>query len=121
MPQADSTADSEVLEWSVRVQSKQFELGGSFSVYIFLGQVPADPKHWLTDPAFAGTFDVFSNTEPDECANCREQKDLVIKGFVHLNRQILKRSGNPSLKPDVVLPFLKRELNWGIKKVGNID
>src|SRR6202042_2657493 len=43
-------------EWSVSVKCKKFELGGSFSVFIFLGEVPADPKQWLTDPAFAGTF-----------------------------------------------------------------
>lgn len=116
IPMSRADRDTQVLEWSVRVLCKQFELGGSFSIYIFLGKIPADPKEWLTDPAFAGTFDVFTNPTPDECANCREQADLVIKGFVHLNRCIVKRSGNTSLEPDVVTPYLKRELNWGIKK-----
>jgi tyrosinase len=111
MPRAKRPA--EVLEWSARVRCKQFELHGSFSVYIFLGKIPADPNHWLTDPAFAGTFDVFADPTPDERA------DLVIKGFVHLNRSILKRSGESSLEPDVVVPYLKREINWGIKKVSD--
>jgi tyrosinase len=115
MPRAER--DAEILEWSARVQCTQFELHGSFSVYIFLGEIPADPDHWLTDIAFAGTFDVFANPKPEECANCREQTNLVIKGFVHLNRSILKRSGKDSLEPDVVVPYLKHDLNWAIRKV----
>lgn len=108
----------EIKEWSVRVFCKQFELDGSFSVYFFLGGVPNDSNKWLQDPAFAGTFDVFANPTPDECANCTEQKDLLIKGYVHINKAIVKRTKG-SLDAEVVVPYLKRELNWAIKKVWN--
>jgi len=103
-------------EWSVSVKCKKFELGGSFSVFIFLGEVPADPKQWLTDPAFAGTFDVFANETPEECGNCIDRADQILHGFVYVNDAILKRSGKDSLDPRVVLPYLKSNLNWRVQK-----
>ena len=106
-------------EWSVTVKCKQFELGGSFSVFVFLGDVPPDPKKWLTDPAYAGTFDVFTNSTPEECANCSDRVDLILRGFVHINDAILKRSGQHSLEPHVVTPYLKSNLNWRVLKVGS--
>jgi tyrosinase len=111
-------ADSTILEWSARIRCKQFELGGSFSVFVFLGDVPANHRQWLTDPTFAGTFDAFVNDAPDECSNCRDHGDQVIRGFVHLDRTILKRSGRSTLEPRVVVPYLTRSINWGIQKVG---
>jgi len=53
---------------------------------------------------------------PDECANFNEQRELVIRGFVHLNRSIVERSGQPSLEKDVVVPYLQQNLNWGLQK-----
>ena len=79
---------------------------------MFLGEVPHDPGLWLTDPACSGTFDVFGGDVPN-----KDQAKLVRKGFVHLNHKILERSGKKSLEPDVVVPYLKDNINWGIVKV----
>ena len=38
-------------------------------------------------------------------------------GCVRLNDKILERSGKKSFEPDVVLPYLKDNINWGILKV----
>jgi len=105
-----------IQEWSGRVRCKLFEIGGSFSVFLFLGNIPTDATQWLMDPAFAGTFDVFANETPDECANCNEQRELVLRGFVHLNRSIVERLGQPSLEKDIVVPYLQQNLNWGLRK-----
>ena len=107
-------------DWAVRVTCKKFELGGSFSVFIFLGEVPANPEAWFTDSGFVGTFDVFANSTPELCINCLTQPDDVF-GFVPLNRAILEHSGQPSLEDSVVVPFLEKKLNWAICMVGHLS
>ena len=52
-----------------------------------------------------------------QCANCVSQADIVVEGFVHLNLPIAKLSGLGSLDPDVVEPYLTKELQWRVKKV----
>ncbi|KIJ48608.1 hypothetical protein M422DRAFT_247459 [Sphaerobolus stellatus SS14] len=110
------TGDIVINEWSVRIVCKQFEIGGSFSVFVFLGEVPANPKQWLTDPAFAGTFDAFVNENPEKCANCGDHADDLIKGFVHINDKFLQRSKQTTLDPAVIEPYLTQNLNWAIQK-----
>ncbi|KAH9477628.1 Tyrosinase [Psilocybe cubensis] len=107
-----------ILEWSIRVQCKPFALGGSFSVYIFLAPTvpPTDSAQWLFDPTFAGTVDVFANTNPEQCANCTSHANELIKGFVHINRIFKSRSGAHSIDPDAVLPYLRSNLSWGVVK-----
>ena len=34
--------------WTVRIRVKKFELGGSLSILVFLGDVPNDPNQWFT-------------------------------------------------------------------------
>ncbi|PPQ86816.1 hypothetical protein CVT25_012666, partial [Psilocybe cyanescens] len=75
-----TATNSVALEWSVRVQCKEYEVGGSFSVYIFIAnEVPPNHAEWLLHPAFAGTFDVFANTNPEQCENCSAHADDIIK------------------------------------------
>jgi hypothetical protein len=35
---------------------------------------------------------------------------------VHLNPKFLKLSGQKSLEPSVVVPYLKNNLHWGVQK-----
>ncbi len=101
-------------DWRLLVSIKRFEVAGSFSVFVFLGDVPADPAQWLFDPTFVGTFDVFSNENPEKCSNCTKHRDSVIDGYVHLNSSILKRK--IALDEKHVLPYLEK-LSWGVRKV----
>ena len=84
---------------------------------LFLGDVPADASQWRTSPSFVGAHVAFVNGSADQCANCREQEDLVAEGFVHLNNAIAKVSGLPSFEPDVVTPYLKENLHWRVQAV----
>ena len=97
-------------EWSARIHCKVSEVGGPFSIFIFLGDVPTNPSQWLNDPAFVGTFDVYSNDDGG-------RHDFVVHGPVHLSGAILDQSRQTSLDADVVVPFLKRQLNWAVQGV----
>ena len=111
-----SLADT-VRDWAVRIHFKKYELGGSFSVLIFLGDVPEDPSQWRTSPSFVGAHVAFVNSVPNQCANCREQAETVVEGFIHLNRSIAKLSKLSSFEPSEVTPYLQKHLHWRIQGV----
>lgn len=111
------TPSSDYWEWTARIRVKKYALGGSFSVFIFLGAVPEDPADWRSSPHYVGAHHAFVNSSPQRCANCRRQADLVIEGFVHLNEGIARLSGLPRLTPDVVKPYLQENLHWRVRKV----
>lgn len=96
---------------------KKNELGSSFLVLIFIGEVPEDPTEWRTSPSYTGSHAAFVNSAAELCENCRDQQDIVIEGFVHLDRAITARSGLELLDPSVVEPYLKRNLHWRVQKV----
>ncbi|KAF8990391.1 tyrosinase [Cyathus striatus] len=104
-------------DWAARIHFNKYELGGSFSVLLFLGEVPEDPESWLVASNLVGAHHAFVNSAAGRCANCRTQADLVIEGFVHLNNGIAQHSGLGSLEPDVIHPYLKKELHWRVQKV----
>jgi tyrosinase len=115
--QSSAAPDRGVWEWTARVEFKKYELGTSFSVLIFLGQVPENPRELRTSPSYLGGHHAFVNSAANSCANCRNQRDLVIEGFVHLNHGIAKQSGLGSLEPNVIVPYLTENLQWVVQKV----
>jgi len=104
-----------VHDWTARIHFKKFELGESFAVLLFLGEVPDDASQWRTSPSFVGSHVAFVNSAADQCANCRDQADVVSEGFVHLNSTIADRSGLSSYEPNVVIPYLRDNLHWRIQ------
>ncbi|KAH9484704.1 Tyrosinase [Psilocybe cubensis] len=114
--QSEASSTTE-LEWSVRVECEKYEVGGSFSLYVFMSkEVPSNHTEWLFHPSFAGTFDVFANPNPEKCANCTAHADQTIKGFIHINKKYLERSKKKTLDPEVVIPYLKEHISWGVIK-----
>jgi tyrosinase len=114
-----STQSNSITRWSARVRSKQFEVGGSFSVLIFLGNVPENSREWLTSSTYVGSFHALVNRTPEMCANCQTQADVGISGVVHLNEAIVKThdsDNQASLHPDYVVPRLTKELSWRVLK-----
>ncbi len=110
-------APNVIYDWAARIHAKKFELSHSYAVLIFLGEVPGDEEHWQTCPSFVGVHCAFVNSATDECANCREQEELVVEGFVHLNEAIAKHSDLSSYEPSVVTPYLKNNLHWRVQSV----
>ena len=105
-------------EWTARIEFKKYELGTSFSVLIFLGSVPDNPRELRTSPNYVGGHHAFVNSAANSCTNCRNQRDLVQEGFVHLNHGIIKHLGHTtSLEPNVIVPYLTKNLEWRVQKV----
>jgi len=108
-------APNVVYDWTSRIHFKKYELGTSFAVLIFIGQVPEDPAQWRTCRSYVGSHHAFVNSAASQCDNCRNQADLVAEGFVHLSSAIAERSGLSSYEPNVVAPYLKENLHWRIQ------
>lgn len=107
--------------WSVRIRVRKFELGRSFTVLIFLGNVPENPAEWYTCQQMVGRNHVFANSAPGNCENCRRQSNIIHEGFVHLNRGFARLAPQVRLPcaPDVVVPYLKENLNWRVIDVSH--
>ena len=106
-----------IYDWSARIHAQKFELGHGYAILIFLGDVPDDEEQWRTCSSFVGAHCAFVNSHTDQCANCREQEELVVEGFVHLNEGIAKHSSLSSYEPSVVTPYLTKNLHWRVQSV----
>ena len=109
--------DHGLWDWTARIEFKKYEVGSSFSVLIFLGQVPDNPREWRTSHNFVGALHSFVNSAAASCSNCSNQQDMVVEGFVHLNHAIAQHSGLGSFEPDVIEPYLTEALRWRVLKV----
>ena len=107
-------APNVVYEWSTRIHAKKYELHGSFTVLIFLGEVQEDPEEWHTSPSYVGSHSVYVSSMDRPQG---DQVNVVSEGFVHLNAAIAERSGLSSYEPGGVIPYLKDNLNWRIEAV----
>jgi len=88
-----AVSDTVLYDWTVRIHFKKYWLDGSFAVLIFLGEVPEDPSRWSTAPTFVGSHHALVNSAVSQCDNCRQQADLVLEGFVHVDSAIAEQSG----------------------------
>ncbi|KAJ7234350.1 hypothetical protein B0H12DRAFT_1028006 [Mycena haematopus] len=112
------TAAEDFLDWRVHVQAETHALGGSYSIYIFLGEVPNEPEEWMASSSFVGVFDVFTLTDPDNCPNCRANLTAMTEGVVYLGDALEKASVNSQETQDVV-SYLKENLEWRLAQVTN--
>lgn len=112
-------------KWTARIRCNHHDLQGSFSVLLFIGDVPEDPKAWRRAPSYVGADNIFLMEEEakKQCANCQgsdapadTQPVSYVEGYVHLN-DALKKAELPSLEADVVAPFLRTNLHWRVKWV----
>lgn len=104
-------------DWTARIRVEEREVGMPFSVLLFLGRVPEDPAYWQTSSALVGVHYVFVD---DSSTQSKSTQGSVTEGFVHLNRALAKMQVEASLgsfEPHVVVPILKRELQWRVQKV----
>ena len=106
-----TSSNRPVYEWTARIECGKYELGTSYSVIVFLGQVPDNPRDWEISPNYVGSHRAPVDGVP------RGGKDVIIQGFVHLERAIARRSGLHSLDPDVVVPYLTKNLAWRVLSV----
>ena len=114
---SEDPSDLDLFDWTARIECEKYELGRSFSVLLFLGEVPEASEEWQLCSSFVGAYHVFVNSVAERCANCSSQVEFVAEGFVHLDHKILQHSGLHSLEPDVVEPYLTQTLQWRVQTV----
>jgi len=99
--------------WTARVRCKKFELGRTFSVLLFLGEVPEDHNIWKTCENIVGIHHVFVNAAAEDCENCSRTIEKINEGFVHLNMEILRKKPEyAKFEHDAVKPYLTENLHW---------
>jgi tyrosinase len=113
----EDPSDLDLFDWTARIECEKYELRRSFSVLLFLGEIPEASEEWQTCSSFVGAYHVFVNSVAERCANCSTQVEFVAEGFVHLDHKILQHSGLGSLEPDVVEPYLTQALQWRVQTV----
>ena len=110
-------------EWITNIRVQKHSLGGAFQVHVFLGDVPADTKSWLTHANNVGTCSILgSNPATTSCEKCKTdaRKGLIITGVVPLTEAMLDaiRQGNlRSLDTEDVEPYLTNMLDWRVTQV----
>jgi tyrosinase len=114
-PPSGSCPNHGAWDWAARVHIKKYEVGTSFVVVFFLGEVPKEPKEWTTSNACVGRHYVMVNSNPQNCANCKTNSNVTVEGFVHLNDGLNQHLG--SLAPEKVPQYLKDKLQWRVQKV----
>lgn len=105
---------SRYFDWTARINVNQHALGASFAVLLFLGPVDCEPSTWQIGQCenFAGAVDSFASSHRED--------EIIIEGFVHLNRAIARLAPElASLEPDVVKPWLQDKLTWRVQKVSS--
>lgn len=124
---ASDPAAALIPNWTVRIRCNQYEIGGSFSIVLFLLDVPTQPGGYHTSSNYAGAFHAFVNDVAAECTNCQNQAEAGVEGFVHIDDAILDAFKRLEQSPDItqlakkldpsaVVPFLKDNLHWRILK-----
>jgi tyrosinase len=105
-------------DWFAHVEFRKYELGCSFSLLFFLGEVPENPKLWSTSPNFVNSCQVFVNSASGRCANCRNKVELLEEGYVRLNRGIDRKLKQKVFDPAKVEEYLKdnKILHWRVQK-----
>ena len=96
-------------DWTVRIQVDKHALPSTFSVLIFLGDVPNNSKEWRKAPSFVGSFSAFAHS----MARHRGGPQLA-QGFVHLNRVLARTPDVHSFDPEDVQPYLRSHLQWRV-------
>ncbi|KAK0500429.1 hypothetical protein EDD18DRAFT_827912 [Armillaria luteobubalina] len=113
VPHSDDTSGRSVIDWTVRIRANAHELNGSFSVLIFLDDVPDDPHLWKSSPSYVGGYSAFVSSTPD-------QQPALTQGFTHLSNWIAEKTKLGSFDPGVVVPFLKDKLSWRVQMAGGV-
>lgn len=96
-------------EWTANVEVNKYALGSSFTVHLFLGDVPPDSSSWELASNRAGSLGIFAGHP----LTARPPEGQPVSGTVPLTWALmgLVRSGElPSLNPEDAEAYLKHAL-----------
>lgn len=104
---------SPTYDWTVRVRFAAGELGRSFVVHCFIGDVPTDTSEYMQASSYVGSAFAFNRVSGG---------DLVTQSFVQLSKTLIDSSGfTPPLSPLVILPYLTSKLQWRLVEVRTVS
>ncbi|KAI1335061.1 Di-copper centre-containing protein [Xylariaceae sp. FL0016] len=112
--------DNRYLEWLFNIRVEKAELGGNYTVHVFLGD-PDDsaPLLYVANPSHVGAFATFGQDEDSACGNCQRGRaaGLRITGQIPLTMALVERylAGLvDGLTPEHAVPYLQRNLHWRV-------
>ncbi|KAK6954358.1 hypothetical protein Daesc_004325 [Daldinia eschscholtzii] len=95
-------------EWIANIRVNKHALGGSFSIHLFLGDVPPDPSLWPVAPNLVGTHGIFAHKSVHGHVS-----DRMVTGTIPITSALMHMvaSGKvSSLHAEDAEPFLKSNL-----------
>jgi tyrosinase len=107
------TPSGREFDWACNIVGQRMGLGGSYIVYIFLGDVPSDSSTWGTAANLVGTHGFFASS------SMTASSGWLVSGSVSLTAALVEKIGGGMLKgldSSVVEPYLSAHLNWAVKK-----
>ncbi|KAK3317933.1 hypothetical protein B0H66DRAFT_621379 [Apodospora peruviana] len=107
--------------WTVDIRTEKHALGEPYSVYVFLGDFPADASQWDLNPTTTGSVFVFGQSTETKCDKCVDDmaENLLVTGTVSLTGALVKdvQDGKlGSLEAADVVPYLTSQLHWRVAK-----
>ncbi|KAI8965927.1 Di-copper centre-containing protein [Daldinia sp. FL1419] len=95
-------------EWIANIRVNKHAMDGSFSIHLFLGDVPSDPSSWPVAPNLIGTHGIFAHKGMHG-----RTSDRMVTGTIPITSALVHivTSGKvPSLHAEDAEPFLKSQL-----------
>ena len=92
-------------EWELEMQFNPKELGELYELYFFLGPVPSSVSDWRDSPS--RLFEPITSH-----AHTTTTEFRYLNGYLDEHCR-----GTDTLVDDGVIPYLRKNLSWGIKKV----
>ncbi|GME24295.1 Tyrosinase [Neofusicoccum parvum] len=108
--------DQKRYEYTANIKIDKCALGGSGSIYLFLGDFSDNPAEWRTDDHLAGASPLFVM---DNSAMSTSGVSKDIYAAVSLTRELEQRVSTKDLgcmDPSEVVPYLTKSLSWRIAK-----
>ncbi|KAF3061355.1 Tyrosinase [Daldinia childiae] len=100
--------DGKYREWIANIRVNKHAMGGSFSIHLFLGDVPSDPSSWPVAPNLVGTHGIFAHKSVHS-----RTSDRMVTGTIPMTSALMHMvtSGKiSSLHAEDAEPFLKSNL-----------
>jgi len=89
-------------DWELEMQFNPKELGELYELYFFLGPVPSSVSDWRTSPL--RLFEPITSNAHDTTTEFR-----LLNGY-------LEERYEGELGDNDVIPYLRKNLSWGVKK-----
>lgn len=109
---------SKYREWIANLRVNKHAMGGSFNIYLFIGEVPSDPSSWPVASSLVGTLGVFAHKGAHGHRGVHSHSSSrKVTGTIPMTSALMNMvtSGNiSSLHTGDVEPFLRSNLEFRI-------